>query len=62
MNSVKSITSVGVPEIEPSVSSNTIPSGNSGWISKVESVMLEIGTIGVISLPFNKYIGPVGKS
>ena len=24
--------------------------------------MVEIGTIGVISLPFSRYIGPVGKS
>ena len=62
MKLVKPITSVGVPEIEPSVSLNTIPSGNSGWISKVDSLILEIGTIGVISLPFSKYIGPVGTS
>ena len=62
MKLVNPITSVGVPEIEPSVSLNIIPSGNCGWISKVESLMLEIGVIGVISLPFSRYIGPVGKS
>ena len=60
MKLVNPITSVGVPEIEPSTSLNSIPSGNSGCTSKVESLMLESGTIVVISLPFSKYNGPVG--
>ena len=62
MKFVKPITSVGMPEIEPSVSLKIIPAGNSGSISKVAPSIIEIGMIGVNSLPFNRYIGPVGTS
>ena len=55
---VKSINSVGVPQIVPLSAPKKRPSGKPGSISKVESLMVSSGSRATISELFNRYNGP----